>query len=246
MLKDGIIYLRNDVAMKKMLVSDYDDTFYINDDDILKNIELVDEYRNKMVFMIATGRSYFDYNNKKNKYNIKSEYVILNHGATILKNDEIIYNIEIDNKIKNELIYDLKIENSEKIFACSKKESRLNIECNNLTKIHIKYPSKEYALEIYNYILKKYSNYLNFFLVSDRTAIEIVSKQANKKNGILKIMKLEDIDKENVYTVGDGDTDYEMLSYFNGYKMENSSIKLQELELPKVRSVSELINIINK
>lgn len=231
--------------MKKMLVSDYDDTFYISDEDILKNIELVEKYRNEMIFMIATGRSYFDYNNKKNKYNIKSEYVILNHGATIIKDDKIIYNIEIDNKVKNELIKDLKIENAEQIFTCSQKESRLDIEHNDLTKIHVKYPSKEFALEIYNNINEKYSKYLNFFLVSDRTAIEIVSKIANKKNAILKIMKLENIDKNDVYTVGDGDTDYEMLQFFNGYVMKNSSTKLEMLNLPKVKSVSELIKIIN-
>lgn len=232
--------------MKKMLVSDYDDTFYINDEDVLKNIQLVDDNRDKMLFMIATGRSYFDFKKKKDKYNIKSEYVILNHGATIIKNDEIIDNVEIDNDIKNELIKDLKIENAEKIFACSKKESRLDIEHNNLTKIHIKYPNKEYALEIYNNINKNYSEFLNFFLVSDRTAIEIVSKYANKKDAILKVRKLENIAKENIYTVGDGDTDYEMLRCFNGYVMKNSSNKLQILDLPKVESVSELIEIINK
>lgn len=231
--------------MKKMLVSDYDDTFYISDEDIIKNIKLVEKYSDEMIFMIATGRSYFDYNKKKDKYNIKSEYVILNHGATIIKNDEIIYNVEIENDVKNELIKDLKIENSEKIFTCSKKESRLDIEHDDLTKIHIKYPSSEYALEIYNIVNEKYSKHLNFFLVSDRTAIEIVSNFSNKKNAILKVMKLENIKKNNVYTIGDGDTDYEMLSYFNGYIMENSSNSLQKLKLPRVKSVSELIEIIN-
>ena len=82
-------------------------------------------------------------------------------------------------------------------------------------------------------------------MVSDRTAIEIVSNFANKKNAILKVMKLENINKNNVYTIGDGDTDYEMLSYFNGYIMENSSNSLQKLKLPRVKSVSELIEIIN-
>ena len=231
--------------MKKMLVSDYDDTFYINDDDILRNIKLVEKYKNNMIFMIATGRSYFDYCNKKNKYNIKSEYVILNHGATIIKDDDIIYNVEIDNEIKRNLINDLEIDKAEKIFACSLKESRLNINNDNLTKIHIKYSSKEFALEIYNLITNKYSQFLNFFLVSDRTAIEVVSNLANKKNAILKVMKLENVTKENIYTVGDGDTDYEMLCYFNGHIMENASHKLQSLDLPKIKSVSELIETIN-
>ena len=52
--------------MKKLLVSDYDQTFYINDEDIEKNKIAVNEFRSKgNIFVIATGRSYDDFMKKK-------------------------------------------------------------------------------------------------------------------------------------------------------------------------------------
>ena len=52
--------------MKKLLVSDYDQTFYINDEDIEKNKIAVNEFRNQgNIFAIATGRSYYDFIKKK-------------------------------------------------------------------------------------------------------------------------------------------------------------------------------------
>ncbi len=42
----------------KLLVSDYDDTFHINDSDISKNIKLVKQFMENHLFVIATGRSY--------------------------------------------------------------------------------------------------------------------------------------------------------------------------------------------
>lgn len=227
--------------MTKLLVSDYDDTFYLNDEDISRNVELIRKKSHKLKFIIATGRSYYDYSKKRDKYNIVSEYVILNHGASIIKNDELILNIEIDNVIKNKLLKDLKLEDSIDNFGCSKKESRLSIQEDNLTKINIKYKSVEETLNIYNKISKKYKNNINCFIISHGFAIEIVNKSVNKKNAILKIIELENIDKKDVYTVGNGDTDYEMLKFFNGYAMQKSSSKINELNLTKVVSVSELI-----
>ena len=51
--------MREVVWMKpKMLVSDYDQTFYLNDKDIIENINAVREFREKgNIFVIATGRS---------------------------------------------------------------------------------------------------------------------------------------------------------------------------------------------
>ena len=77
--------------MKKLLVSDYDQTFYINDEDIEKNKIAVNEFRKKgNIFVIATGRSYADFMKKKNQYNIEYDYLIINHGATILDKKENI------------------------------------------------------------------------------------------------------------------------------------------------------------
>lgn len=227
-----------------MLVSDYDDTFYLNDTDIEKNIKLVEKYQHELLFIIATGRSYYDYIKKRDKYNIKSKYVILNHGASIIKNDELIYNQEIDNNIKKELIKDLDIKELVDYFACAGKESRLSLDSDNLTKIHVKYINEEKTYNIYQKIKDKYGNFVNCFLVSNNTAIEIVSSLANKKDAILKLVNIENIVTSKIYTIGNGDTDYDMLKFFNGYAMKNSSNLIDKLITRKVKSVSDLIKII--
>ena len=83
--------------MKKILVSDYDKTFYLNDEDIEKNKIAVEKFRKERnVFVIATGRSYYDIQKKISEYKINYDYLIINHGASILsEKDEIIYNFHI-------------------------------------------------------------------------------------------------------------------------------------------------------
>ena len=54
--------------MKKILVSDYDQTFYLNDEDIERNKKEVEKFeKDGNIFAIATGRSFFDF--KKWCYN---------------------------------------------------------------------------------------------------------------------------------------------------------------------------------
>ena len=229
------------VENKKMFVSDYDQTFYINDIDIEKNKKAVSEFEEKgNLFIIATGRSYLDFKNKAEAYNISYNYVILNHGATIIdNNDNIIYNCTIDNAIINKIKTEINIKKAVRFFCCSALESRVDINHKDLTKIHIKYNTKEEAIEI-NKILNKYSQYINSYYVSDNS-IEIISNKTNKSHAISLLKQKINIDDKNIYTIGDGFSDIEMVKDFNGYCMENSVEELKKVAIKKYKSVSELI-----
>ena len=98
--------------MNKILASDYDQTFYISDEDIEKNKKLVNQFQKlENLFVIATGRSYLDFQNKLNMYHFSYDYVILNHGATILdKENHMLQNISISNVIILDLKRDLSLE----------------------------------------------------------------------------------------------------------------------------------------
>lgn len=87
--------------MAKILVSDYDQIFYINDEDIEKNKKTVDKFRNfNNLFVFATGRSYFDFYTVVSIYKLKYDYAILNHGTTIIdKENNVLRNIFIPKKI---------------------------------------------------------------------------------------------------------------------------------------------------
>ena len=143
--------------MKKLLVSDYDQTFYLNDEDIEKNKKSVENFRKQEnIFIFATGRSYFDFMNKAEQYKLKWDYLIINHGATILdKNNNIISNYTIDNDVIKNIKKDLEIEKAIKYFCCNLENSRTNFNDKDLTKIHAKY-EKNKAEQINSLINKKY------------------------------------------------------------------------------------------
>ena len=154
--------------MKKVLVSDYDQTFYLNDKDIEINKQEVENFRNKgNIFIIATGRSFFDFKNKVNMYDIVYDYVILNHGTTILdKDNNIIFNFPICNEIIKDIKNDICLEESINYFCCSELESRVDFDYGNLTKINVKYNNKDKAMQVNNIINKKYREYINSYYVT--------------------------------------------------------------------------------
>ena len=228
--------------MRKILVSDYDQTFYLNDKDIEKNKKSVENFRKQEnIFIFATGRSYFDFMNKAEQYKLKWDYLIINHGATILdKNNNIISNYTIDNDVIKNIKKDLEIENAIKYFCCNLENSRTNFNDKDLTKIYAKY-EKDKAEQINSLINKKYSEFVNCYLVSGN-AVEIISNKTCKSNAIEEIAQIEKINKEDIFTIGDGYSDIEMIKNYNGYCMEESVQELLKICNGKiVKSVSELI-----
>jgi HAD superfamily hydrolase (TIGR01484 family) len=229
--------------MKKLLVSDYDQTFYLNDEDIEKNKIAVKKFINKgNMFVIATGRSYDDFMKKKKQYNIEYDYVIINHGATILdKEDNIIFETTMPNEILDSLKSDLHIKNAERYFCCSLIESRVEFEHKNLTKVHVKYNDLEYSNEIQKNLEEKYGDILNIYYVSGNS-IEIISKNTDKSKSIKLLSKKIGINQEEIYTIGDGYSDIEMIKDFNGYAMKKSVDVLKKVAKKECNSVSEIIN----
>ena len=178
---------------------------------------------------------------KKNQYNIEYDYLIINHGATILdKKENIIFNEKIPNEILDSLKFDLHIENSERNFCCSILESRVDFEYKNLTKIHVKYNDLEYSNKILKKLEEKYNSFLNSYLVSGNS-IEIISKNANKSKAIKLLSKEIEIVQEEIYTIGDSYSDFEMVKDYNGYAMKESVDGLKNVALEEIDSVSDLI-----
>ncbi|MCI8700130.1 MAG: HAD hydrolase family protein [Clostridia bacterium] len=228
--------------MKKILVSDYDQTFYLNDKDIEINKNEVKKFKKDgNIFIIATGRSFFDFKNKVHAYNIDYDYVILNHGATTLdKNDNIISNFPIYNEVVGDIKNNICLEESLNNFCCSELESRVDFDYDNLTKIHVKYETKEKAMQINDIINNKYSRYVISYYVTCNS-IEIISNKTNKSNAIRLLTEKLNIDTSNVYSIGDGYSDIQMVKDFNGYCMKDSVNELKQVAVSEVESVSELV-----
>lgn len=229
--------------MKKIIASDYDRTFYVNDEDIQKNKDAVDEFINLgNKFIIATGRSYYDLMKKVNQYNIVYDYAIINHGATILnKENEPIYNLPMDNSIISQLKNDLELEKSIDWFCCSELESRVDFEHKDLTKINVKYETKKKSIEMNEKINQKYSDFVTSYNITS-SSIEIVSNKTDKSKAIKMIANNVEVENSNIYTIGDGYSDIQMIKDFNGYCMQESVEELKDTALGQCKSVSELVN----
>ena len=230
--------------MKKILVSDYDGTFYQNDIDIRENIDKVNEFRTLgNLFVLATGRSYVDLKIMIDKYKIPYDYLILNHGALLLsKNLEVLNVFILDKELvvsvleyanNNKDIYDVVL-----IDVFKKKVT----DTSNVVKIMLKLYSYDNALDVKKYIDERYTNIKCYYEKEDNHyLVEIVSSKASKSLMIEKILVREEIKKDNVFTIGDGVNDIDMIRNFNGYRVINSCKELDSITNRVIDNVSDLI-----
>lgn len=227
----------------KLLVSDYDNTFHIKDCDMDKNIEKVEEFRKNNIFVIATGRSYESYKGEEEKFNIKTDYLVINHGATILKDDVIIYNKSINDNIKEELIKDLELDNAE-CFNCYKGKEKVEINESNITKILIDYKDHDTAVKMRNLIKEKYYSKLKNFHFTTYNSVEIVANDVDKAIAVDIIEKLENPD--NIYVIGDNHNDYLMIKNYNGTCTRVAIDEVKQIAKKEYENVSDYIDEIIK
>jgi len=91
----------------KILASDFDKTLYIQDlESFEKNINTIKKFiSDGNIFIIITGRSYFNIKVLLNKYSIPYSYLICEDGAKIYdSNDYCISTVMIDPSIVNKII----------------------------------------------------------------------------------------------------------------------------------------------
>ena len=112
---------------------------------------------------------------------------------------------------------------------------------------NIKYNETNDAIRINSRMQEKYSKYINSYLVSNLKSIEIISNEIDKSLAIEEIVQDLNISENNVFTVGDGYSDIEMVKKFNGYCMKESIEDLKKVAKNEVSSVSEIVeNLLNK
>ena len=233
--------------MKKILISDYDGTFYQNDRDIKKNIDKVNEFRTlDNLFVLATGRSYVDLKQKIDKYEIPYDYLILNHVALLLSKDlEIIKVFTLDKELVDSILEYANNKDIYDVILISAFDKNVT-DTLNIVKIMLKLYNYDKALEVKNYIDKSYPN-IGSYLARDEEhyLVEVVSCKASKSFMIEKILDKEKIVKKNVYTIGDGINDIEMIRDYNGYRVRNSCKELVSVTDRVIDNVSDLISRIS-
>jgi HAD superfamily hydrolase (TIGR01484 family) len=228
--------------MTKLLACDFDYTLYTKED-YYKNIEAVNKFVELgNIFVIVTGRFVgFLLDDIKDR-NINYNYLICNDGSVILNKDlNIIYEKYIPKEIVKPII-DM-FENSPHIqywyidegFILSR---NINKEAAGL----IGRINDNNAKELLDEILNKYDDVNGY--VSNNW-VNITEKSVNKGNSIEILRNKLNIDKKDVYTIGNDTNDIPMSNY-NSYCMKGSKEELRKICIKEYNSVYELIEDITK
>lgn len=232
--------------MKKILISDYDGTLYTNETSMKENIKMINEFRkNGNLFAIATGRPYCRTITQVEKYNIPYDYLIVGNGSFVVdKNNNVIIHNLINSMTLKQIIEDL--EKNEEILEITyygTYQQYKSIDYNNTTYIMLKIKNKNIANKTIDYLNKNYSgiNSYNSFNSSEYSLIDIISDNSQKCNAIKEIVAKENIDFNNVYTIGDSSNDIEMIKAYNGYGMTNSDEGVIEVASKLYENVYDLI-----
>lgn len=229
---------------KKVLVVDYDRTLFINNSDMLNNINSINKFReNGNIFIIATGRTYNSLKKEIDKYNIEYDYLILNHGSFVIKKDKsTLFHYKIDKNILFDITNYLSKYKPKSVMYSYYTEDTNDINNPDISKITIVFQKDiETFKKVMMDIVKKYNNKLNIYFTQNYE-IEIISKETNKSRAIDLLMKKANFKKENIYTIGDSYTDIDMINDYNGSCMEKSiDILKNNKNIKKYSSVSVLI-----
>ena len=226
----------------KILASDFDKTLYIDNIDKLKiNIESIKNFISSgNIFCIITGRNYSDLKLLLNKHNIPYSYLICQDGAKIYNSvDYCINTILLDSKIVQDLTKLLKEKECDYFLDDGYNETT-NI--NDCVKVVIKYNDKEKAKKLVDEIKSKFKVYI--YLSTEH--INIVNMEVNKSNSIKKLLELENLNKNDVYVIGDEVNDLEMLKHFKGAMMKNHGKDLDDINKKEYNYLYEYIEELSK
>lgn len=224
----------------KILVSDFDLTFY--DNNFLDNINLINDWTKKgNKFVIATGRSIYQLRKITDNYNIKVSFYICNDGGAIYDKDyNEIYRKDISEDISKELfdyLVDTKVFDKVLIDTSETVTEVDTARCNCLIGV-IK--DRNEAAKVLNELLRKYPSIHGYISTN---CLNITDISVNKANGIKFLINKNNWNKEDIYTIGDEINDIEMLQEFNGFLIDK---KTNNFNLQKVSSFKEMLEIINE
>ena len=218
-----------------MIVSDYDDTLNI---EIEKNLKYIKKFMKNNIFVIATGRSYISIKQrlKLDMQGLMPNYLVINHGATIINsNNKVINTNFIEKDVVNKI---LKLINKEKTYEINFYGSkRFN---GNVNKIMLVFKNIEDAINSFTVI--KNTNLVTTYLINRKgkmPKVEIINKNTNKAKAIKVIEELEKPSKIEV--IGDGTQDIEMIKEYNGNCVVNAIDKVKKISKKQYKYVYELI-----
>lgn len=227
---------------RKILASDYDQTFFIDETSLELNKIDVHQFRKRGDFFVfATGRSFPALNDEVQRFHLEYDFAIINHGATIIdQNQTIIQNVTINKEITSALIQDLTTRFSVEISYYKQLSQKSSIFCEHPTKIKLYFQTPADAYSAFLFLQHKYHKQLLLHYFQEKY-IEITSGQSNKAKALALLANRLKIPSEDIFTVGDYYNDLEMIRSFTGFAIRTSIPEIKQIAVKKYQNVSNLI-----
>ena len=241
--KFGILYDNVSMRTKKILVSDFDGTLRQDNGDMERVRLAIEVFRGiGNTFVIATGRSYPDFDMAISRYGLSFDYVILNHGATVLDlQNRVLENLVLDDELVKTLEKELKSDLSVKCYVGDCWRNYLDFGVREVTKITAEYQSREKALERCKEINLQYADNLKCFYAGAGN-LEIVSIEADKSRAIEKLQTQLNWKDEDISVIGDDINDLGMIGRYGGCVVKNAVREAKDLARREYDSVPDLID----
>lgn len=223
----------------KILVSDFDNTFFTNDID--ENVKLVDEFINQSnIFIIATGRPLYLLKPELSKYKINYDFLICNDGAVIFdKEHNIIDKTNIDYLTTVQIYNILKRSNDiehvyvDAIYDFGELDSK---DFNGILALPYDRDKVELILKEIRYKYPTVQGYLSHHWLN------ILSVDASKGNAIKYLENMYDWKEENIYIIGDNNNDSSMTIYNNCFAVLSGKKEFIEKCNYKVKDFKEMMD----
>lgn len=221
-----------------IVVSDFDNT--ILDKNYLNNINAIKNFVSRgNTFIIATGRNIESIKSEVDKYNIPVEYYICNDGAVIYdKYLTVIYRKDIDEYIAKEII---KILNNDLNIAEAfiDNTNGYSKDIRNVNKIIAKPIDMHKAEFVLSRIVKSYPCVIGYL---SKHFININNNLASKGNALKYLVNFYHLDENEIYTIGDGVNDIDLISNYLGFTVSSAIDDLKSSSYKTVSSLEELLN----
>lgn len=238
----------------KLFVTDYDNTLYVNDTELEEAKKEIDRIRKKNIKVaISTGRSVRSIKNEIIKHNIPFDYLSCADGSLIYdSNYKLLQEHHMDKDIIKEipdLVKDVTYEEIqysydtgyENYLDLTKNISSINLvvfeQCYT-KELKKKWENLKKRFPSYNYLEYKHAYSLtNTYIYY----LCIKNKDVSKSKGIEFLANYLNIDKDDIYVIGDSDNDYEMIKDYNGVCVINATDNIKSVSKCVYKKISDFL-----
>lgn len=224
----------------KILVSDFDNTFYTIEFE--QNVKAIQKFIAKgNIFIIATGRNLKYLLSDLKKYEASVSYYICNDGASIYDSKfNLLYEKNIDYKIVSALFETLRNSNSFDSVLIDWNGEYV-VDTQKMANKIIAKPMNHLAKKVFESIKKNFPSINGYF---SENWLNIMDKTVDKGNAIEFLRKQNDWEKSDIYTIGDSENDMLMNTMYQGYAVEKAISELKNISIKTVTNIRELVGII--